>query len=106
VKALQQHTKELGMEDMYEAIPVGIEQLDDPRATGGATTIAPGSIDCIVSILCLCSIPDQEQNIKALYKLLKPGGQWYVYEHVKVKRGGMLLGWYQRTYFTVYLQQD
>ncbi|OCK86960.1 S-adenosyl-L-methionine-dependent methyltransferase [Cenococcum geophilum 1.58] len=96
VKALRQRTKELGMEDMYEAIPVGIEQLDDPRATGSATTIEPGSIDCIVSILCLCSIPDQEKNIKALYKLLKPGGRWYVYEHVKVKRGGILLGWYQR----------
>ncbi|KAL9088458.1 MAG: hypothetical protein Q9165_006182 [Trypethelium subeluteriae] len=101
-KALRQRTKELGMEDMYEAIPVGIEQLDDPHATGSATTMEPGSIDCIVSILCLCSIPDQERNIKALYKLLKPGGRWYAYEHVKVKRGGVLLGWYQRTSFTVY----
>ena len=106
VKALRQRTKELGMEDMYEAIPVSIEQLDDPRATGSATTIEPGSIDCIVSILCLCSIPDQEKNIKTLYKLLKPGGRWYVYEHVKVKRGGMLLGWYQRTCSMVYWQQD
>ena len=101
VKALRQRTKELGMGDMYEAIPVGIEQLDDPRATGSATTIEPGSIDCIVSILCLCSIPDQEKNIKALYKLLKPGGRWYVYEHVKARRGGVLLGWYQRMCFTV-----
>ncbi|KAI9709529.1 MAG: hypothetical protein M1820_003289 [Bogoriella megaspora] len=104
VRTLRQRTKELGMEDMYEAIPVGIEQLDDPRATGSATTIEPGSIDSIVTVLCLCSIPDQEKNIKALYKLLKPGGRWYVYEHVKVKRGGLLLSWYQRMYPAVYLE--
>lgn len=98
VKALRQRTKDLGMQDIYEAIPVGIEQLDDPRATGSATTIEPESIDCIVTILCLCSIPDQEKNIKALYKLLKPGGRWYVYEHVKVTRGTKLLELYQCEY--------
>ena len=94
-EALRERVNEVGLGDIYEVIPVGIESLSDPDASS-ATTIQPGSIDCIISILCLCSIPDQEKNIKELYKLLKPGGRWYVYEHVKAERGGILLRAYQR----------
>jgi SAM-dependent methyltransferase len=35
--------------------------------------------------LCLCSIPEPEKNIKELHSYLKPGGRWYLYEHVAVK---------------------
>ncbi|GFP56920.1 hypothetical protein ACSS6W_004549 [Trichoderma asperelloides] len=93
-KALEQRVKDLGMDDIYHVVPVGIESVDDPSAWNGK--IEPGSVDCIVSILCLCSIPEPEKNIKLLYKLLKPGGHWYAYEHVKVWRGGPLLSLYQR----------
>ena len=96
-EALSKRVKEVGLEGIYEVIPVGIESLSDPNAWSG-TTIEPGSIDCIVTVMCLCSIPDQQDNIKALYKLLKPGGRWYVYEHVKTERGGILLSIYQRKY--------
>lgn len=92
--ALRKRVKELGIQDMYEVVPVGIEAVDDATAWEG--TIEPGSIDCIVGVLCLCSIPEPEKNIKLLYRLLKPGGYWYVYEHVKVKRGGPPLRLYQR----------
>ncbi|PNP43346.1 hypothetical protein TGAMA5MH_04803 [Trichoderma gamsii] len=93
-KALGQRVKDLGMDDIYHVVPVGIEYVDDPSAWDGK--IEPGSVDCIVSILCLCSIPEPEKNIKLLYNLLKPGGRWYAYEHVKVWRGGPLLSLYQR----------
>lgn len=93
-KALGQRVKDLGMDDIYHVVPVGIESVDDPSAWNGK--IEPGSVDCIVSILCLCSIPEPEKNIKLLYNLLKPGGRWYAYEHVKVWRGGPLLSLYQR----------
>jgi SAM-dependent methyltransferase len=93
-KALAQRVKDLGMDDIYNVVPVGIESVDDPSAWNGK--IEPGSVDCIVCILCLCSIPDPEKNIKHLYSLLKPGGRWYAYEHVKVWRGGPLLSLYQR----------
>lgn len=92
--ALRQRVQEIGIEDIYEVLPVGVESLSD--ICGHSKTIEHGSVDCIVSILSLCSIPDQEKNIKELYKLLKPGGRWYVYEHVKVSRGGILLALYQR----------
>ena len=93
--ALRQRVKEVGIEDIYEVIPLGIESLSDPSYPY-PTTIEPGSVDCIVSILCLCSIPDQEKHIKELYKLLKPGGRWYVFEHVRATRGGLPLAIYQR----------
>lgn len=66
-----------GLSDTYEVVPVGIEDL---AASG---RVAPGSVDCIVSVLCLCSIPDPERNVKELYGYLKEGGRWFVYEHVR-----------------------
>lgn len=91
--ALRQRVKDVGLEGTYQVVPVGIESLNDPTAWDGR--IAPGSVDCIVTILCLCSIPDPEKNIKLLYECLKKGGRWYAYEHVQVERGGFLLRAYQ-----------
>ncbi|KAF9992364.1 hypothetical protein BGZ80_005947 [Entomortierella chlamydospora] len=93
-KALEKRVKEVGLEDIYQVVPVGIESVDDPSAWNGK--IEPGSVDCIFGILCLCSIPEPEKNIQLLYRLLKPGGHWIVYEHVKVSRGGPLMSFYQR----------
>ncbi|KAF9206950.1 hypothetical protein BGZ59_011418 [Podila verticillata] len=93
-KALQKRVQEVGLQDIYQVVPVGIEFVHDPSAWNGK--IEPGSIDCIVGIMCMCSIPEPEKNIQLLYKLLKPGGHWFVYEHVKVSRGGPLLRFYQR----------
>ena len=69
------------MEDIYQIAPVGIEDLDNPKKWDGH--IEKGSVDCIVSILCLCSIPEPQKNMKELHSYLKEGGRWYVYEHVK-----------------------
>lgn len=96
--ALKQRVKEVGLEGTYEVVPVGIEALNDPTAWAGR--IEPGSVDCIVTILCLCSIPEPEKNIRLLYECLKEGGRWYAYEHVQVEvgRGGWLLRQYQRKF--------
>lgn len=93
---LRRRVQELGMEDVYEVVPVGIEDLNDPTAWAGR--IEPGSVDCIVTILCLCSIPEPEKNVRLLYDCLKKGGRWYAYEHVQVERGGFSLWLYQRQY--------
>lgn len=78
-----------GLDGVYEIVPVGIESL----ASSGR--VQKESVDCIVSILCLCSIPDPEKNIRELYSYLKPGGRWYVFEHV---RTGPHQGWAMRAY--------
>ncbi|KAF5022402.1 hypothetical protein F66182_5542 [Fusarium sp. NRRL 66182] len=85
---LQQRVKEIGLDGVYEVVPVGIESLNDPDAWDGR--IEPGSVDCIVTILCLCSIPEPEKNIRLLYESLKKGGRWYAYEHVRIERGFFL----------------
>ena len=72
------------LQDVYEVVPVGIEDL----ASSGR--VAPESVVCIVSVLCLCSIPEPRRNIAELYGYLKPGGRWYVYEHVKRERSNSL----------------
>lgn len=89
--SIRRHVKKAGLEDIYQIVPVGIEDLDNPKKWDGR--IEKGSVDCIVSILCLCSIPDPEKNIKELYGYLKEGGRWYVYEHVKCDHS-----WYMKAY--------
>lgn len=73
---LLQSVKAAGLQGKYEVVPVGIEDL----AKAG---IPKGSVDCIATLMCLCCIPEPERNIRELYEYLRPGGQWYVYEHVK-----------------------
>jgi hypothetical protein len=46
-------------------------------------------------VMCLCSIPEPRRNMAQLYGYLKPGGRWYVYEHVKCFREQ---GWGMRLY--------
>ncbi|KAG9062147.1 hypothetical protein KI688_006479 [Linnemannia hyalina] len=92
-KALQERVNEVGLQDIYHVIPVGIESVNDPSVC--ESKIEPGSVDCIFGITCLCSIPEPEKNIQLLYNLLKPGGYWFVNEHVKVSRGSPLLCFYQ-----------
>lgn len=91
---LKQRVIAAGLGDRYEIVPWGIEEL----AMLG--DIAPGSLDCIVSVLCLCSIPEPEKNIRELFQYLKPGGTWFVYEHVRceskmLRKSGFSMRWYQ-----------
>ncbi|KAJ4337084.1 hypothetical protein N0V87_004937 [Didymella glomerata] len=76
---LRSRANAAGLESVYEILPVGIEDI------AKETVVKKGSVDAIVSLLCLCSIPEPEKNIKELHSYLKPGGRWYLYEHVAVK---------------------
>lgn len=89
--ALRQRVEKVGLAGTYEVVPVGIEDLADEADIG------PGSVDCIVTVQCLCSIPEPQKNIRMLYDYLKEGGRWYVYEHVRNDNGGAV-SLVQRTY--------
>jgi SAM-dependent methyltransferase len=85
--SLSEHVREAGLKDVYEIVPAGIQELCQTAVLGEdqrTLTIDKGSVDCIVSFLCLCSVPNPEANIKELYSYLKEGGRWYVFEHVRV----------------------
>jgi SAM-dependent methyltransferase len=73
---LRERIRAAGLDGTYEIVPVGIDDL----AASGA--VQRGTIDCIVTIQCLCSITAPRHNIRELYTYLRPGGRWYVFEHV------------------------
>lgn len=90
VATLRKRVHELGLDDVYEVLPVGLEDI------AKVASIEPASVDSVVTICCMCSVPEPEKNIKILYDLLKPGGTWYVLEHVGCYRAGPLISLYQR----------
>lgn len=92
--ALSKRVDEIGLTGVYEALPVGIEELGKVKIDRTDKPIERESVDCIVSVLCLCSIPEPEANIAKLYELLKKGGRWYLYEHVRSK-DNLFMRWYQ-----------
>lgn len=94
---LRQRVAAAGLGGTYEVVPLGIEDL---AASG---RVQRESVDCIVSILCLCSIPEPDRMIKELYGYLKPGGRWLVYEHVRceserMRESGLGMRVYQGEY--------
>ena len=76
--ALREKIKASGLTDIYEIIPCGIEDAKALEKYG----IAPGTIDTILSVQVLCSVPEPGRVLKQLHALMKPGGRFLVYEHV------------------------
>lgn len=64
---------------MYTIVPCGIEDLEKLEEYG----IMPGNVDTVTSVQVLCSVPKPAEMTKELYRLLKPGGQMIVHEHVR-----------------------
>lgn len=93
---LRRRVAEAGVEGKYEVVPTGVEEL--LRREGGRL-----EVDCVVSVLCLCSIPDPEANIKVIAGCLARGGRWYVYEHVRVEGCGVGMRLYQREFSGLFL---
>lgn len=89
-KALRENAVKAGLGEIYEIIGAGAEDL-------GSKGIAEGSIDTIITVQVLCSVPGSKQIIKDLYPYLKPGGRWIVYEHIKTKFQGDFVGYWQGT---------
>ncbi|KAM0698632.1 hypothetical protein Q7P36_002099 [Cladosporium allicinum] len=87
---LRANAVKAGLGDVYEVIGCGAEELG---TKGG---VQQGSVDTIVTVQCLCSIPGPERVIRDLYPLLKPGGKWLVYEHVRTKFQNDFVGVWQR----------
>ena len=77
--ALRKQVKESGLTDIYEILPCGIQDVMGLKRHG----ITLGSIDTVLSVQVLCSVPDPDEMMRRLYALMKPGGKLIVYEHVK-----------------------
>jgi SAM-dependent methyltransferase len=91
---LRANAVKAGLEGVYEVIGCGAEELS---VKGG---VQKGSVDTIVTVQCLCSIPGPERVIGDLYPLLREGGKWIVYEHVRTKyQGDFVGGWQSESLF-------
>ena len=79
--SLRENVKASGLTDVYEIVPCAMEDVVGLEKCG----IRLGSIDTVLSIQVLCSVADPDEMIRRLYALLKPGGQFLLYEHVMSK---------------------
>lgn len=72
--------KREGLADVYEPVACGAQDLE-------ALGVMEGTVDTVVTVHVMCSVGMQAEEIAGgLYALLKPGGQWLVYEHVASPR--------------------
>lgn len=73
--------KKLDLQDKYKLLVCGIED-SDILATEGITE---GSMDTVLSIQVLCSVGDVKIVVREVWKLLRPGGSFVFWEHVRNK---------------------
>lgn len=78
-EALRDRIKKAKLDDIYTIVPCGAEDTDQFRKYG----ISPKSIDTVLSVQVLCSVPHPQSTVRYLYPYIKSGGKMLVYEHVK-----------------------
>uniref|UniRef100_A0A8I5TXM7 Methyltransferase type 11 domain-containing protein n=1 Tax=Pongo abelii TaxID=9601 RepID=A0A8I5TXM7_PONAB len=57
--------------------------------------VADGSVDVVVCTLVLCSVKNQEQILREVCRVLRPGGAFYFMEHVAAERSTWNSFWQQ-----------
>jgi ubiquinone/menaquinone biosynthesis C-methylase UbiE len=55
--------------------------VDHYMLSGEALPMADQSFDSVVSTFTLCSVPNIEQALAEIYRVLKPGGRFFFVEH-------------------------
>ncbi|KAL1865733.1 hypothetical protein Daus18300_007109 [Diaporthe australafricana] len=70
---------QLGSDGKYTLIPCGIQDGETLAKHG----IVEGSMDCVVCMQVLCSLPDFQEQVRHCYNLLKPGGEFIFWEHCR-----------------------
>jgi ubiquinone/menaquinone biosynthesis C-methylase UbiE len=66
------------------------------QADGEALPYDDHSFDTVVAFLTLCTIPDPHRAAAEAHRVLRPGGNLLVMEHVRAEDGRLLAGWQDR----------
>lgn len=70
-----------GLEDKYEVVAVGPDAEDVSRALDVPAEVC-AVFDTVFCARVLCSVPEPGRTVRELQRLLRPGGQLLVVEHV------------------------
>jgi 2-polyprenyl-3-methyl-5-hydroxy-6-metoxy-1,4-benzoquinol methylase len=73
--------KKQNLQDKYKLLECGIEDSEILRRE----EVTEGSMDTVLSIQVLCSVKDVKSVMREIWKLLKPGGSFVFWEHVRNK---------------------
>lgn len=80
-EALRASVKKAKLDDIYIILSHEAEDANSLEKCG----IAPNSVDTILIIHVLCSVPDPITTVRRLYQYIKPGGKMIVCEHIQSK---------------------
>ena len=75
---LLKSARDAGLQDRFEIASVPVEELT-------RTGVEKGSFNAVVTLHVLCSAGEPQAVARAGYELLKPGGRWFVFEHVRTQ---------------------
>jgi SAM-dependent methyltransferase len=68
-------------------------RVDPGDPSGSRLPARSGSVDAVVGTLVLCSVPNPEDTLQEILRVLKPGGRFVFMEHVAAPRGTRLRAW-------------
>lgn len=78
IPALHEKIEKTGLGGKYTPVVADVQNMEAELSKLG---VEPGTVDCILSIQLLCSVPDQKKAIAQWHRMLKPGGQLIFWEH-------------------------
>lgn len=88
--ALLRAAQAAGLQDCFEIAAVPVEELQQ-------NGFAKESFDTVMTLNVMCSASNPEVLAKGAYDMLKPGGKWIVYEHVRAHSKSTFINWWQKT---------